>query len=108
MIRSGAVAFLMLASAGVACSDSVESASKEYCDLAVRATNGELNFADETQYASLVNSPGLPRRFREAMTAAAENARVRTAGPNGWANDDMVEVVNKMCGLKLTPVSIVP
>jgi hypothetical protein len=108
MIRACAVAVLVLNSAGVACSDGEANASKEYCELAVSATRGQLDFSDASQFSSLVQHPGLPDRFRAAMTAAAENARVRTAAGNGWSNDDMVGVVNTMCGLDLPSITMVP
>ena len=93
---------------GVACSDGYSNASTDYCELAASATRGEVNFADESQYSLLVHNPSLPARHRSAMTSAVEQAKLRTADGHGWSNDDMVKVVNVMCDLKLTPVTMVP
>ena len=108
MLRTCAAALLVLTLAGVACSDGEANASKDYCELAVSATQGHVNFADAFQFSSLVQHRGLPDRHRAAMTAAAENARVRTAAGSPWSNNDMVEVVNTMCGLNLTPITMTP
>ena len=108
MPRICTAALLVLSLAGVACSDGEANASKDYCELAVSATRGHVDFSDASQFSSLVQHPGLPERYRAAMTAAAENARVRTAAGNGWSNDDMVGVVNTMCDLNLTPLTMVP
>ena len=108
MLRTCAAALLVLSLAGVACSDGEANASKDYCELAVNATGGHVDFSDASQFSSLVQNPGLPDRYRAAMTAAAENARVRTAAGNAWSNDDMVGVVNTMCGLNLAPVTMAP
>lgn len=71
------------------------------------ATRGEVNFADESQYSLLVQNPSLPARYRSAMTSAVEHAKLRTGDGHGRSNDDMVKVVNVMCDLKLTPVTMV-
>jgi hypothetical protein len=91
-----------------ACSDAEPTASKSYCAVAVEAANGRINFADSAKFESLVTDQALPERFRADMTAAAERARELWANSSAWSNDDMVEIVNSMCDLHLTPVTMQP
>lgn len=106
--RGLVVALAVLPGLLASCSDRASGASTEYCDIASSATDGRINFSDEAQFARLVGHPGLPARYRAAMTAAVETARERTAGRNAWSNEDMVGTVNAMCHLSLTPVTMMP
>jgi hypothetical protein len=91
-----------------ACSDAEPAASDSYCAVAVNAAQGRINFLDDVQYASIVDDPALPVRYRDDMTAAAERARQLWASLGAWSNHDMVAVVNEMCGKDLTAVTAVP
>lgn len=90
------------------CSDTESAASESYCAVAVSAANGRINFLDDAQYASIVSDPALPERYRADMMAAAAKARESWARSSAWSNDDMVAVVNAMCGTELTAVTAVP
>lgn len=91
-----------------ACSNAEPAASKSFCGVAVEAANGRINFADNAKFESLVTDQALPERYRADMTAAAERAREPWANSSAWSNDDMVAVVNSMCDLNLTPVTMQP
>jgi hypothetical protein len=90
------------------CSKEQPAASKSYCAIAVDAANGRINFNDSEQFGALVSDPALPERYRADMTAAAERARGLWANSDAWSNDDMVDIVNSMCAVELTPVTMQP
>ena len=91
-----------------ACSKDEPSASKSYCAVAVEAASGRFNYGDNAAFESLVSDEALPERYRAAMTAAAERARKLWATSDAWSNDDIVEIVNSMCAVELTPVTMQP
>ncbi len=109
MTRLVSVSVLLVGVASfAACSDAEPAASESYCAVAVNAAQGRINFLDDAQYASIVDDPALPDRYRDDMTAAAERARRLWASFGAWSNHDMVAVVNEMCGKDLTAVTAVP
>ena len=109
MNRLGTIAALLVGVASfAACSSAEPAASESYCAVAVNAAQGRINFLDDVQYASIVDDPGLPDRYRDDMTAAAKRARRLWASFGAWSNHDMVAVVNEMCGKDLTAVTAVP
>ena len=109
MNRLGSVSVLLVGAAAlVACSNAEPSASESYCGVAVNAAKGRINFLDNVQYASIVDDPALPDRYRDDMTAAAARARQLWASFGAWSNHDMVAVVNAMCATDLTAVTAVP
>lgn len=81
--------------------------SGDFCDLAVRATKGELAFNDEAQVAELVDHPALTEPQRSMVRSAAQDAAVQVAS-GSYSNDQLVGVVNKICGLHLTPATLTP
>lgn len=109
MNRLGSVSTLLVGVAALAaCSNAQPAASESYCAVAVNAAKGRINFLDDVQYASIVDDPALPDRYRDDMTAAAERARRLWASFGAWSNHDMVTVVNAMCATDLTAVTAVP
>ena len=78
-----------------------------FCDLATRATEGEVAFGDPVQAAELTEAPDLTSSQRLKMRSAIEDARAQLATGAGYSNDLLVAAVNEICGLKLTPVTMV-
>jgi len=99
----------MLCWAGVlglsGCSKDEPSASTSYCAVAIEATSG---YGDTAALDSLLSNEALPERYRAAMTAAADRARELWATSDAWSNGGMVEIVNSMCDVELTPVTMQP
>jgi hypothetical protein len=81
--------------------------SAAFCDLATRATKGEVTIRDPNQTAKLTESPDLTENQRSRMRGAIEDAKTQLAGGAGYSNDLLVAAVNEICGLKLTPVTMV-
>jgi hypothetical protein len=93
---------------GSACSDDGARASAEFCQLGRDAVRWYIDFDDEQAVAALVDHPGLDDDDRPAVRDAVDDARAQIAGGNGWSNDRMTAVINDICDLHLTPVTMVP
>ncbi len=78
-----------------------------FCDLATRATKGDVALRDPVESAALTQAPGLTSSQRSRMQSAIEDAAAQLATGAGYSNDLLVAVVNDICGLKLTPVTMV-
>ena len=83
-------------------------ASAEYCALAVQAVEGHFDFTDPERVKELTEDPELTARQAELMRAGAADAVNEVADGNGWSNDELVSAVNEVCGLTLTPATLIP
>jgi len=83
-------------------------ASAEYCALAVQAVEGHFDFTDPERVKELIEDPELTARQAELMRAGAADAVNEVADGNGWSNDELVSAVNEVCGLTLTPATLIP
>ena len=81
-------------------------ASTKFCNLATRAVDGQLAFDVESQVVELTGFPGLTDRQRSFVIAAARDATAQVSSGGGWSNDKLVEAVNQVCGLHLTPATL--
>jgi hypothetical protein len=108
--RSGSAAGVLLVATVTfaACSDSGPRASEEFCSLGRDAVRWYIDFDDDQAVAALIEHPSLDDEDRAAVSAAVEDARAQLAGGSGWSNDRMTEVVNDICDLNLTAVTMVP
>ena len=71
------------------------------------ATKGEVALRDPVQAAKLTEVADLTTSQRSRMRLAIEDARAQLAKGAGYSNDVLVAAVNEICGLKLTPVTMV-
>ncbi len=83
-----------------------ESPSPEFCSRARNAAEGQLALDDPEQINDLTNDPSLPDDDRGRLAEALEDASRRSTG-GAWSNDRLVEIVNELCNLELTPVTLV-
>ncbi len=81
--------------------------SAAFCDLATQATKGEMALRDPVQTAQLTEARGLTESERSRMRSAIDDAAAQLATGAGYSNDLLVSAVNEICGLKLTPVTMV-
>ncbi len=66
-----------------------------------------MTLGDPVQTAELTEAPDLTPSQRLKMRSAIEDARAQLATGTGYSNDLLVAAVNEICGLKLTPVTMV-
>lgn len=72
------------------------------CEAAPQAVEGHGGLAD------LPDSPGLLDEHRNPVAGAVARAQDEIDGGDGWDNTELVDLVNELCGLQLTPVTMVP
>jgi hypothetical protein len=81
--------------------------SDGFCELATAAAGGQVAFQDPVQAASLIEFEGLTERDRRLLRAAVGEAVAQLDLGAGYTNDLPVSAVNEMCGLHLTPSTLV-
>lgn len=83
-------------------------ASADFCSLATDAANGAFDFTSEARVRALTGDPSLTESQRRLVTNAVADAVRQVTGGGGYANDLLVAAVNEVCGLDLTPVTMIP
>lgn len=77
-------------------------APDSFCDAATTAAEGHGGLD------SLPEHPGLTSQQRDTVRRVVRESREQIDRGNGWDTTELVEVINEMCGLELTPVTMVP
>lgn len=82
-------------------------ASADFCSLASAAVEGAFDFTSASSVEALLRDPSLTERQRLLVTNAVADAVRQISSGGSLANDMLVEAVNEICGLQLTPVAMV-
>lgn len=82
-------------------------ASSAFCSLASDAVRGQFDFTNESSVLELSNDPSLTEHQRVLMMGATSDAVRQIKAGAGYSNDLLVIAVNQICGLHLTPVTMV-
>jgi phage-related tail protein len=64
-------------------------------------------FDEPTQVAKFTQDASLTQQQRSRMRAAIDDATSQLATGAGYSNELLVAAVNEICGLELTPVTMV-
>lgn len=83
-------------------------AHAQFCELAARAAEGNIDLTDPALRATLAEFPGLTDGQRSRLVVALEDATIEVSSGSGWSNHLLVAIVNEVCGLSLTPVTMTP
>jgi hypothetical protein len=81
-------------------------ASASFCAIAVDAVDGRVPFNDPSRTSGLPDDPSLNDWDRRRLTAALDDA-ARQVAAGGFDNTQLVDLVNELCALRLTPVTMV-
>jgi Family of unknown function (DUF6174) len=79
-----------------------------FCDLAMRATKGSVAFDRPGEADALIAYEGLTEVQRNVLSSALAAAAARVKAGNGWDNSSLVGLVNEVCGVQMTPVTMTP
>lgn len=79
-----------------------------FCDLAVRATEGSVSMDIAAEDNELVRFPGLSDRHRTMVRRVVADAAHQFRFGSSFDTTTLVEAVNEICGLSLTPVTMTP
>lgn len=82
-----------------------QASLENFCELAVRATNGGLDFTNPDEVRQLTEHPALSVTARQ-MVKAATNDADRQLDAGDYSNEQLVSIVNVLCDLDLTPVTM--
>jgi hypothetical protein len=82
-------------------------ASEEFCATATAATEGRIDFNDPQQTDTLVNDPSISEIDRLQIQAQLQHAAANVAS-GAWSNDQLVNLVNRLCGINLPAATIAP
>src|SRR5690606_13087897 len=74
----------------------------EFCTAGVAAAEGRGGLG------RLTGAPQLDTGRRNRVAAVVTAAQRDLAGGHGWDNSELVALVNEVCGLALTPATMVP
>jgi hypothetical protein len=85
-----------------------DAAPDGFCNLAVRATHGEIAMDVDIDANELVNYPGLSALHKNLIRSAVLDAILQVRNGSGWDTTALVDAVNEICNLTLTPVTMVP
>jgi hypothetical protein len=86
----------------------VEVPPAGFCDLAVRATQGSVSMDVDVENNELVRYPGLSDRRLSMVRDVVVGAIPQVRSGVGFDTTRLVGVVNSICGLSLTPVTMTP
>lgn len=84
-----------------------QASLEDFCGLAVRATNGELDFTNPDEVRQLTEHAALGVTGRQMVKAATNDAERQLANGD-YSNEQLVSTVNALCDLDLTPVTMQP
>jgi hypothetical protein len=82
-------------------------ASDEFCTAATSAAEGLIDFNDPEQTDVLVNDPSVNETDRLQIAAELQRAAAGVAS-GAWSNDELVFIVNRLCGTNLPAVTMAP
>jgi hypothetical protein len=85
----------------------VDAPPVDFCDVAAHVAQGDFDFSDTTSVAEFLDEPTLDDHGRRLLAAAIDDAQRQLANGGSYANDQMVDAVNVICGTNLTPVTMV-
>ena len=82
-------------------------ASDDFCTAAIAATEGRVDFSDPQQTDVLVNDSSISEIDRLQIAAELQDAAAEVAS-GAWSNDELVNLVNRLCGTDLPAVTMAP
>ncbi len=82
-------------------------ASANFCSLALKAVGGEFDFTSEASVRELTEDPSLTEHQTLRVVAAIADAVAQLKSGGGYSNDLLVSAINDICGLSLTPMTMV-
>ena len=80
-------------------------ASAAFCARAIEAVDGQIAFNDPTQTSALIDDSSLDEWNRRRVSVALDDA-ARQVATGVWDNAQLVDLVNELCGTRLTPVTM--
>jgi hypothetical protein len=102
------IAPIVVSASVVVTSAIVESVPAGFCELAVQATEGSIRMDVDLSDNELFRFPGLSDTHRSMVRSVVADAIPLVRSGDGFDTTRLVELVNSICGLKLTPVIMQP
>ena len=85
-----------------------QTALAGFCDLAVRATEGNVSMDVPLANNELVAFPGLSDGQRDLVRRAVSDAIPQVRSGNGYDTTRLVAAINEICGLQLAATTMTP